>query len=179
MTSGPLPLSLPSPSVCLLPSFIPSMVDLSAWQAGRPAVLTLVPLTRSLWPSAVSTRLKTPPPVPLLFRRPRGSGNYSCVSLCASGSGQSSQGNSQTHTHNLVPTGRKSYWICRCSGGQRESLRKFDKSFLHILSYTLHNFGIFNLGDFCPTLFQPFFSFGHVSQNRLSVLLVLRLFVFV
>lgn len=82
MTSCPLPLSLPSPSVCLLPSFIPSMVDLSAWQAGRPAVLTLVPLTRSLWPSAVSTRLKTPPPVPLLFRRPRGSGNYSCVSVC-------------------------------------------------------------------------------------------------
>lgn len=37
----------------------------------------------------------------------------------------------------------------------------------------------FNLGDFCPTLFQPFFSFGRVSQNRLSVLLVLRLFVFV
>lgn len=102
MTSGPLPLSLPSPSVCLLPSFIPSMVDLCAWQAGRPAVLTLVPLTRSLWPSAVSTQLKTPPPVPLLFRRPRGSRNYSCVSLCVSGSGQSSQG--VPRTHKLVHT---------------------------------------------------------------------------
>lgn len=42
----PSPLSLPSLSVCLLPSFIPSMVDPSTWQAGRPAVLTLVPVTR-------------------------------------------------------------------------------------------------------------------------------------
>lgn len=65
-----------------------------------------------------------------------------CVQLVLVKAPGSSQ-NSQTHTHNLVPTGRKSYWICRCSGGQWESLRKFDKSFLYILSYRRYSFGIF------------------------------------
>lgn len=179
-------LQAPSPFLsppCLSVSFIPSMVDLSAWQAGRPAVLTLLPETRgkTVPEGWVSSRLKTPLPVPPLFRRPLGSGNYSCVSV----SGQSSQG--VPRTHKLIHTtsfqqGGKVIGFADSRVASEKfvgSLTLF-QSFIHTLSYTSYNFGIFNLGDLVQQYFYLFSSsFGCVSQNRPSRLLVLRSFVFV
>lgn len=50
--------------------------------------------------------------------------------------------------------------------------------FFFCYSSTPHNFGIFNFGEFLSSCISTF-SFGCVSQNRPSLLLVVRLFVFV
>lgn len=72
---------------------------------------------------ALPTRPTTSSPVPLLFWRPRGSGIHSCVRLIWSKLLGSSQ-NLYTHTPTFQQGGK--VWICRCSGGQGESLRNFD-----------------------------------------------------